>query len=188
LGLALVKQLVEMHGGRVEATSPGRGLGATFSVLLPRHDLDEDRAPEPDEAGRAALHGVRILAVEDQATLLEYLRNVLEEHGATVVAVDSAHRALSVLRDPGRQPFDLIISDLGLPELDGYELIRIVRNELNLDEGAVPALALTAYARDEDRIRALQRGYQAHLAKPYQVNELLLTLSGLMERRKGARA
>jgi PAS domain S-box-containing protein len=192
LGLAIVKQLVELQGGEVRATSPGAGLGATFTVTLPMHEsafstMDPDasgtwRRLDPDRMLNQRLEGQRVLAVEDQVDMLESLRRMLEDQGAIVTPVTSGHAALDILREHA-EDFDVLVSDLGMPRMDGYELIRRVRNELGLSPDRLPAVALTAYARDEDRQRALQSGFQGHLAKPYHVGQLILLLHPLLAAR-----
>lgn len=194
LGLAIVKQLVELHGGQVRALSRGRGHGATFVVSLPlqepllAHDVNSSgawRVLDPDRISPQRLDGARILAVEDQADMLESLRQMLEERGAIITAVASGAQALDLLRqDAGR--FDFLVSDIGMPSMDGYELIRRVRGELGLGAGQLGAVALTAYAREEDRARALLAGYQAHLVKPYQVGQLVAILRELQGQQSAA--
>lgn len=191
LGLAIVKQLVELHGGQVRASSPGRGMGATFVVTLPLqeqalgHDIDASgtwRRLDPDRMSSQRLDGKRVLAVEDQHDMLESLRHMLEEQGAKVTAVESGTAALAALQ-AGGDPFDLLVSDIGMPGMDGYELIRRVRGELGMAPDRLVAVALTAYARDEDRARALLAGYQAHLVKPYQIGQLVHIVNDLLSAR-----
>jgi CheY-like chemotaxis protein len=168
--------------------SPGLGCGATFVVTLPlqeqglEHDVNSSgmwRRLDPDRMSTPRLDGKRILAVEDQRDMLESLRHMLEEQGATVTAVDSGAAALEALRaDAGR--FDVMVSDIGMPGMDGYELIRRVRGELGLSADKLGAIAVTAYARDEDRTRALVAGYQAHIVKPYQIGQLVAVIKDML--------
>jgi CheY-like chemotaxis protein len=188
LGLAIVKQLVELQGGEIEATSDGAGKGSLFRVTLPLHEsslatVDVEstgtwRRLDPDRLLNVRLEGLRVLAVEDQAEMLESLRQMLEDQGAKVTTVTSGLDAMQALRTRP-QEFDAVVSDIGMPTMDGYELIRRVRNELGLGPDRLLAVALTAYARDEDRARALQSGFQAHLSKPYQVGQLIAILRQL---------
>jgi PAS domain S-box-containing protein len=189
LGLAIVKQLVELHGGEVRAASPGPGFGATFTVRLQLHESQMPQDPDssgawrrldPDRVLVARLAGRRILAVEDQPDMLESMRRMLEDQGAIVTAVSSGREAFELLRARATD-FDVLVSDIGMPQMDGYELIRRVRGELALTPGRLVAIAVTAYARDEDRIRAIQAGFQAHLAKPYQVGQVVSVLAQLQE-------
>jgi PAS domain S-box-containing protein len=180
LGLSIVKHLVELHGGEVQATSSGEGRGATFTVTLPvlsdviAYERRRDRTDGTEIV--VDLDAIRLLVVEDEADTLEFLRRLLTNHGATVLTAASAPEALALVRD--EKP-DLLISDIGLPEMDGYDLIRRVRREPSPGRD-IPAIALTAYARTEDRTRALRAGYQAHIAKPVEPNELLAMIASFV--------
>jgi signal transduction histidine kinase len=184
LGLALVKQLVEMHGGKVRASSDGIGKGATFVVDLPLailHRTEEPPrahqrtfAPLPPIAG-ARLGGLRLLLVDDEPDALEMMQQVLEDYGADVVTALSADAAMATLQE---QRFDVLISDIGMPRKDGYQFIIDVRRGGH----HLPAAALTAFARSEDRTRALLSGYQAHVTKPVEPAELLATIVSLAGR------
>ncbi len=194
LGLAIVKQLVELHGGQVSAQSRGLGQGATFVVTLPlqAHQLGQDidtsgvwRRLDPDRQLVLRIDGKRVLAVDDQRDMLESLRQMLEERGARVTAVESGVAALDLLR-AAPEDFDALVSDIGMPRMDGYELIRHVRGELGLGPQRLAAIAVTAYARDEDRARALLAGYQAHIVKPYQAGQLVTLINELVDSSAGS--
>jgi CheY-like chemotaxis protein len=184
LGLALVKQLAEMHGGRVSAASDGRGRGATFIVELPlaiiHAQQEEDRVhprmftPRPlIDAPR--LDGIRVLVVDDESDALEMTRHVLEYYGAAVEIAGSADAGLASL---GERRFDVLLSDIGMPRKDGFQFITEARRAGH----RLPAAALTAFARSEDRTRALMAGYQAHVAKPVEPAELVATIVSLTGR------
>jgi signal transduction histidine kinase/ActR/RegA family two-component response regulator len=191
LGLAIVRQLVEMHGGRVRADSRGEGRGAAFTVELPlRPPLASVEAPPvPVQAGKAlepvvevsaqpSLDGVTVLVVDDEADSLEVVRRLLEASNARVVPTRSAPEALRVLREV--RP-TVLVSDLAMPGTDGYQLIRDVRS-LGEEIAGVPAAALTAYASAKDRERVMQAGFQAYLTKPVQPAELTRTVAALAKR------
>jgi PAS domain S-box-containing protein len=190
LGLTIVKQLVEMHRGTVTARSDGEGKGATFVVTLPLDAGREELAPaerasempvQHDE--RARLRGLKVIVVEDEADARELVERLLSEAGCLVVAVESASAALAAL---GRERPDLLVSDIGLPDEDGYSLIQRIRGLETGQAGALPAIALTAFARGVDRTRALRAGFQAHLAKPVDPVELLAVVgsfAGIVARR-----
>ncbi len=186
LGLAIVKHLIDLHGGRIHAESEGEGKGARFTVLLPTGAgaaMPEPDAEEPAPAklvssgsDREALQGMRILVVEDEKDTLDFLRRFLVSRGAEVVAATSAAQALNLLPTAH---VNVLISDIGLPDVDGYELLREVRRMDANASGGIPAIALTAYARAEDRLNAFRAGYQAHVAKPVDPGELAATIVDL---------
>ena len=194
LGLAIARQIVELHGGTIHALSGGEGKGATFRVELPVmivhpaaavvaepriHPRTEIRVTKIDNR---ALLDVRVLAVDDDADALTLVREILETAGAQVLTAASAAAALSVLEE---QSPDVLISDLGMTGMDGFELIQRVRKLTNKVKD-IPAAALTAYARSEDRARALQTGFEMHLAKPIDPSELIAAVASLARRRSGA--
>jgi signal transduction histidine kinase/CheY-like chemotaxis protein len=174
LGLAIVRHLVELHGGAVEAQSPGIGLGATFTVRLPLAShaglVDGARSPWPAGAALPRLAGVRVLLVEDETDIRDALLLTLLAAGARPRAVASAEEALAAMAEAVP---DVIVCDIGLPAVDGYALIRRLRTLPRERGGGVPAIALTAYARPQDRRAALEAGFQAHVAKPVDPERLL---------------
>ena len=176
LGLALVSHLVEMHGGSVEAHSDGSGRGAVFTIRLRLEAPDAlAAAATPASVARvvrvpARLSGVRVLVVEDEADTRDLLSAALGHSGALVESAASAEEALDALRR--RRP-DVLVCDIGMPGEDGYALLARVRDLTEEEGGRVPAIALTAYARPDDRGRALAAGYQVHLAKPVDPDELI---------------
>lgn len=184
LGLAIVRHLVELHGGYVSADSPGEGQGATFTVRLPlQATLSEGDAAAghraPPSGKQPTLRGVRLLVVDDEADTRELLAVLLEQLGADVTTAPSVGAALESLE---HQVPDVLVSDLGMPEEDGYTLIRRVR-ELGVERGFwFPAVALTAYAQTRDKNRALSAGYQVHLSKPIEPAALVATVAELAGR------
>jgi PAS domain S-box-containing protein len=192
LGLSIVKQLVEMHSGQVRAKSPGEGLGSTFIVALPlaviRHDGERGVHPAAaaadagPEAEPVTLDGLRVLVVDDDPDGRELVRRVLGASGATVVTAGSAAEGLEAVE---RERPDVIVSDIGMPGVDGYEFIRRVRALGRGRGGAAPAVAVTAFARSEDRRRALRAGYQSHVAKPMDAAELVEVIASVAGRPGG---
>jgi CheY-like chemotaxis protein len=188
LGLAISKQLVDLHGGSIQAKSLGEGQGATFVVTLPLIILGKDphRAerihPTAGETSDAVpvprLDGVRVLIVDDEADALELIRRVLEQQGALVATVRSGEEALQRLES---ETPDVLISDIGMPNMDGYQFLRRMRAAEPKGQ-RIPALALTAFARPDDRKHAILAGYQAHLAKPFDMAELAIVVAGLVGR------
>lgn len=189
LGLSIVRQLVEMHGGTVTAESPGTGEGTVFKVILPlmsvHHELSEVEKMRPLIVATSridrepSLSDLRVLVVDDEPDARELVAAVLTGSGAEVISVGSAGEALEEME---RQQFDVLVSDIGMPEMDGYALIRKVRQLSGERGGRIPAAALTAYAGIEDRRRVLLAGYQMHIPKPVEPAELTSAVASLAER------
>ncbi|HJU76022.1 MAG TPA: ATP-binding protein [Gemmatimonadaceae bacterium] len=190
LGLAIVRHLTELHGGRVRAESPGRGLGATFTVELPlRAAADTEEPPDRRTRGRAgskelmaALKGARVLVVDDEADSRDVITSIFAHAGAQVAAASSVAEAL---RKIAGNPPDVVICDIGMPYEDGYVMIRRLRALGGAFE-RVPVAALTAYARAEDRQRAIAAGFEAHLGKPIEAEEVLATAAMLLTSRSAS--
>ena len=186
LGLAIVRHLVELHGGLIEARNRESETGAVFTVRLPLPSgelrleslaaagLIKDASPD-----HADLKNLRILVVEDETDALDLITMELTEHGANVKGVATADQALTLLKE---MPFDLLISDIGMPDTDGYELIRRVRNHEKQERRNIPAVALTGYAQVQDRMRAIMAGYNTHIAKPVETHELVTVVKCLAGR------
>ena len=189
LGLSIVRNLVELHGGAVSVHSEGNGKGATFTVRLPLLQV-ETFMPRPVDPVRGivvptepllpSLTGTVVLIVDDEPDGRALLDRLLKEAGAEVHAAQGALEAIGILQ---REPVDVILSDIGMPGLDGYEFMRRVRALDNPQIRGVPAIAVTAYAREDDRQRSLSAGFQQHVAKPYSFPELATAIAGL---RKGS--
>ncbi|WP_287127705.1 response regulator [Candidatus Cyanaurora vandensis] len=180
LGLAIVSHLVELHQGEIKAESPGEDQGATFTITLPT--LAEPAQRNQDQkmsCNGFDLEGLRILVVEDEADTRDLLSLMLEQCGATVTPASSVLEALATLMS---SPQDVLVSDIGMPVEDGYALIRQVRERSPEQGGQVPAVALTAYARTEDRLRALAAGFQSHISKPVESEELVTVIAQLVGR------
>jgi PAS domain S-box-containing protein len=183
LGLAIARQLVEMHGGMIDVSSEGLGRGSTFRVRLPsaraRTAPEEPKLPtpavrEPIGSPMPDLHSVRVLVVDDDRDALNMLQEMLEAAGAQVWVADSASSALETIES--LHP-DVLVADLGMPRMDGFELISRVRQSGIAVVRDVPAIAVTAYARSEDRAKALRAGFNRHLSKPIDPGELLVTVA-----------
>ena len=177
LGLAIVRQLVEAHGGTITADSPGEGFGATFTVRLPLLNVTPaiqqvDGAPQQE----LDLAGLRVLAVDDEPDARELLTVLLSEYGAEVLAVASASEVLANLE--AFQP-DVLVSDIAMPGMDGYALIQQVRTLPATKGGQIPAISLTAYAREEDYQRSLRSGFEKHVTKPLEPERLVQALMAI---------
>jgi PAS domain S-box-containing protein len=191
LGLSIVRNIVEMHGGSVQVESAGEGQGSTFRVRLPLMIVHSERLPEIREhprtetmsplSGLADLTDVRVVAIDDEQDALNLLRNVLEAAGAQVTTFQTAVGALDRL--PELRP-DALVVDLGMPEMDGFDFITRVRASSNPKVRAIPAAALTAFARSEDRTKALRTGFEMHLAKPVDPGELAASVATLVRRNR----
>jgi PAS domain S-box-containing protein len=187
LGLSIVKHFVELHGGRIRAKSAGEGQGATFSIELPImviHPQDAGQrghgsTEESSAIDQPSLVGLTVLAVDDEPDARTLIKRVLEDCGAKVVLAASASEGLELL---ARELPDMILSDIGMPGQDGYEFIRKVRALGPERGGRTPAAALTAFARAEDRTRALRAGYQTHVSKPVEPTELTAVVASLANR------
>ncbi len=194
LGLSIVKNLVELHGGSVQVHSPGENKGATFSVRLPlavvrstaqsAERVHPTAAPPPlTNFAMPDLSGLRVLVVEDEPDARELIDHVLTDCGASVHAAAKAAEALALLET---EQVDVIVSDIGLPEVDGYVFLRQARTLMQRREQRIPAIALTAFARSEDRTRALHAGFLVHVAKPVEPTELAATVASVAGRSMGA--
>lgn len=191
LGLSIVKQLVELHGGSISAQSAGKGQGSTFRVMLPAlatpgnapgaaQIAREQAAPSAhpaalEDAPSCNLHGIRVLVVDDEPDAGFLIQRLLQDCNATVATASSAGEAIEMLL---QEAPDILISDIGMPAEDGYGLIRRIR-ALSAGQSRIPAIALTAYARKEDRAKAMEAGFQQHLAKPVDPSELVAMVQSL---------
>lgn len=199
LGLAIVRSVVEMHGGTVRVDSEGEGRGSTFTLVLPTNAAPSsvpeprDRAPGEAPAPRdeqpssieAGLSGARLLVVDDEPDSRELVERILTDRGAEVLVASGAEEALAMLDGVS---VDLLLSDVGMPQIDGYELMRRVRRRDAASGGRVPAVALTAFARAEDRARALENGFDDHVPKPIDPSILMAAITRLVRPARSARA
>jgi CheY-like chemotaxis protein len=184
LGLALVKSLVELHGGNVKASSAGVGQGSTFVVSLPLTVIHQDNvepiltpAPSTAAAGdQPDLHGFHVLVIDDEADARALIQHILTECNATVTTAASAEEGIVAVK---KHHPDMILSDIGMPVEDGYEFLARLRQLSDAEGGDTPAVALTAFARSEDRRRALMSGFQMHLPKPVEPAELLAVAANI---------
>ena len=191
LGLSIVKSLVELHGGSVRASSEGLGKGATFCIEMPaiasnalptvtQRDQPSASMAERPAVDQPSLHGLSVLVIDDEPDALDLVKRVLSDCGAKVFVAESARAGLDLLQ---REKPDVLISDIGMPDEDGYMLIRQVRALKAKQGGKIPAAAVSAFARPEDRTRALRAGYQMHLAKPLDPTELTAVVASLATRK-----
>ncbi|MGL5061313.1 MAG: PAS domain-containing protein [Microcoleus sp.] len=175
LGLAIARQLVELHGGTIEVASPGEGLGTTFIVKLPLTQLELETVPELETGDRILdLSDVNVLVVDDEADSLDFAVFVLEQYRARVKSARSGIEALQIAAE---SPPDVLVSDIGMPQMDGYMLLREIRSWPAASGGQIPAIALTAYAGEFDRQQARSAGFQMHLSKPFDPIELVAAVA-----------
>jgi signal transduction histidine kinase/ActR/RegA family two-component response regulator len=188
LGLALVRHLVELHGGTVEADSAGEGRGATFRIRLPlpalRQRVDERKQSSWEKSvpvSTCSLDGIRALVVDDDPDARDLVATLLRQFGAQVTTASCASEAFDCVKtsEPSARP-EILVSDIGMPEEDGYSLIESVRRLSKEEGGSIPAIALTAYGRASDRIRALSAGFQTHMPKPVEPAELVMVIYSLI--------
>jgi two-component system CheB/CheR fusion protein len=178
IGLALVREIVALHGGRVEAASEGVGKGARFSMWLPLLDSTAPLTHGEDGAADDGMAGLRILVVDDMEEMLHAFKSLLEMSGATVFEATGTRQGLEIL---GRERIDLLISDISMPEIDGYEFLR--RVHAMPAYANLPAIAITGMRRDSDIAQARAAGFSAHLGKPVSVERLSSIVRDLLPRR-----
>jgi signal transduction histidine kinase/ActR/RegA family two-component response regulator len=180
LGLSIARQLVEAHQGSIAVESEGKGRGSTFIVRLPVVSVHADVAAtpveEPKALGIVRLDGIRVLVVDDESDSREVMSHALEDSGATVSVAENARRAMEILEE---SEMDVLLADIAMPEEDGYALIRRIRSSPAGRIAAIPAAAVTAHARDDERRRALAAGFHLHLAKPFEPGQLTRTVQAL---------
>jgi signal transduction histidine kinase/CheY-like chemotaxis protein len=191
LGLSIARQLVELHGGTIAVASSGAHAGTTFTLRLPLAEPEEAAKPSapaasgtaPQSGQQGDLAGVKVLLVDDAEDTLDVLQQILQHSGATIMAANSAGTALALLE---REQPDVIVSDIGMPDVDGFELMRRIRRRSAGAGGAVPAIALTAFTRQDDRNKAMQAGFTDYLAKPVEPGALVAHIAQAVGQR-GAR-
>jgi PAS domain S-box-containing protein len=171
IGLAVVQQLVELHGGSVSANSTGLGKGATFTIRLPRSGDTKSRSSAAQHLGIGSLEGISVLVVDDSEDTTEMVRHLLEIGGASVCAATSGFEALRIARE---KDFDVVLSDISMPEMDGFEFLSRLRQLPGKED--LPAVALTGFGRPEDVQKASDKGFYAHLTKPFDIQRLALLL------------
>jgi PAS domain S-box-containing protein len=188
LGLAIARHLLDLHAGSITAESEGPGMGATFTVTLPRLDQRVEaaaapiaRRPSPAPVDEHPLAGIKLLVVDDDPNALGMLSLMLELAGASVYTATSAHDAIISFHE--HRDIAVILSDIGMPGRDGYDLVETLRREAPAERARVPAIAITGYARDEDQARAMRSGFDAHLAKPFGEDALLALITSLVRKR-----
>jgi PAS domain S-box-containing protein len=184
VGLTIAKYLVELHGGTIYAESEGVGKGSTFNITLPIPGVSVRPASGKKHAphGKSALKGARILLLEDEQDTREMIAQALKQRGAKPVQADSARKAFHLLK---QEPYDLVISDIGMPEIDGYAFIRKLRS-MKSKASKLPAIALTAYAGEEDRRLTIEAGFNTHIPKPIALGELVRVIGKLVGERGAA--
>ena len=184
MGLAIEKQRVDLHGGTVCAESKGEGQGASFIVTLPPAPIKDDMGkqqlpatPPSRRNGDTLLSGMRVLIIDDDRDARELIHKMLAQQQAEIITAANAMEGLLILKS---QMPDVVISDIGMPEKDGYQFIREVRRLPAIHGGETPAIALSAFAHSEDRTRAIMAGYQMHLSKPVESKELIASINNLV--------
>ncbi|MDB9379256.1 response regulator, partial [Nodularia sphaerocarpa] len=178
LGLAIVRNLTELHGGTVDADSPGENLGTTFTVRLPLNVVKQELSFDHSHLETVInLTGIQILVVDDDPDMRELVEFILIQAGAQVTTAASALQALTLLN---QSIPDLLLSDIGMPQMDGYSLIRQIRKYSPQEGGTIPAIALSAYAGEINQQQALQAGFQQHISKPIEPDELIRAIAILI--------
>jgi CheY-like chemotaxis protein len=192
LGLSIARQLVELHGGTIGVDSPGEQAGATFTLRLPLAAPELKAPPRAPVAavqeagqvtGQGGLAGIKVLLVDDADDTLDVLQEILQHSGAIIMSASNAGTALALLE---REQPDVIVSDIGMPDVDGFELMRRIRSRAASAGGAIPAIALTAFTRKDDRNKAMQAGFNDYLAKPVEPGSLVAQIAQAVGQRGSA--